>query len=133
MPRCRAVVVARLPSGYTPVERASVGTPRGARVRAGPGGYSPGPPRTAPRSRLHPCGRLPLELEEGRLQAFDGDMVQERRELRVPVLVCYFTHTVQRTARASSALCPGRVLLDRVPLGQLPSLHRLPVANASSA
>ena len=86
-----------------------------------------------PGHAVHPCGRLPLELEESRSQAFDGDMVQEHSEPRVPVFPCYFAHTVQRTARASPALSSGRVLLNRVPLGQLPSLHRLPVANASSA
>ena len=39
---------------------------------------------------------------------------------------CRLTYWLQRTVRAWPALSPGRVLLGRVPLGQSPSLHRLP-------
>ena len=35
------------------------------------------------------------------------------------------TYPLQRTGRADPALCPGRVLLTRLPLGPSPSLHRL--------
>ena len=35
------------------------------------------------------------------------------------------TYPLERAGRAGPALCPGRVALGRVPLGQLPSLHRL--------
>ena len=38
---------------------------------------------------------------------------------------CCLPYSLQRTGRAGPALCPGRVLLGRVPLGQSPSLHRL--------
>ena len=38
---------------------------------------------------------------------------------------CCLPYPLQRTGRAVPALCPGRVLLARVPFGQTPSLHPL--------
>ena len=38
---------------------------------------------------------------------------------------CCLPYSLQRTGHAGPALCPGRVLLGRVPLGQSPSLHHL--------
>jgi len=39
--------------------------------------------------------------------------------------LCRQTYSLRRTERTWPALCPGRVLLEQVPLGQSPSLHRL--------
>jgi len=53
------------------------------------------------------------------------DVVQERRELGLPVPACCLTHPLQRMGRACPARSPGRVLLSRVPFGQAPSLRPL--------
>jgi len=52
-------------------------------------------------------------------------MVKERSEPNPLVPDCDLSHTVERIGRAGPALCPGRVLLARVSLGQAPSLSRL--------
>ena len=81
---------------------------------------------------LLPChavdarGGLLPKLKERPTESVDCDVMKERRKLRVPVLLCFLTYTVERTWRANCpALCPGRVLPVRVPLGQTPSLHPL--------
>jgi len=51
--------------------------------------------------------------------------VQERGEPLSPITPGGLTYPVERTERADPALCPGRVLLARIPLGSRPSLHRL--------
>src|SRR5262249_11373147 len=53
------------------------------------------------------------------------DVVQQRREPHLLIPLCGFAYPLQRTQRAVPALCPGRVLLARVPFGQAPSLHPL--------
>jgi hypothetical protein len=58
-------------------------------------------------------------------EPFERDVVEERRELPLPVPACCLTYTLERTGREGPALRPGRVLLVRVPLGRAPSLHRL--------
>lgn len=79
-----------------------------------------------PRDTVHSRSRTPAQDLEGGCQPLLGDVVQERGELRLPVPSGCFAYTVQRTGRAlSPALCPGRVLLVRVALGQAPSLRRL--------
>src|SRR3989339_560893 len=53
-------------------------------------------------------------------------MVQQRSELYNLVLFSYLSHAIQRIWHILiPALRPGSVLLDHVPLGQPPSLHRL--------
>ena len=56
--------------------------------------------------------------------------MQERGEPQLLILSCCLTYPLQRTGRVCPALCPGRVLLLRISLGQTPSLyplrHRLP-------
>src|SRR3972149_10586866 len=53
-------------------------------------------------------------------------MVQQRSELYNLVLFSYPPHAIQRIWHILiPALRPGSVLLDHVPLGQPPSLHRL--------
>ena len=69
---------------------------------------------------------IPPQSEECLLEPLDGDVVKKCSELRLPVLPCYLPYTVQRIRHVMiPALCPGRVLLVRVPLGQAPSLHDL--------
>ena len=53
------------------------------------------------------------------------DMVQGRRERLFPILSYCLTYPLERAGHAFPALSPERVALGRVPLGQLPSLHRL--------
>src|SRR5580698_3083941 len=52
-------------------------------------------------------------------------MVQQRREPFPLVRLCSFAYTLKRTVRTVPALCPGCVLLARVPLDRAPSLHSL--------
>ncbi len=52
----------------------------------------------------------------------DGDVVQERGELRILVAFSDLTYPRQRTVHASPALCPVRVLSPRVSLGRTPFL-----------
>jgi hypothetical protein len=77
-----------------------------------------------------------LPVDSGRRIALDAevrapeplyvaDVVEERGEPLFPVLPCCLTYPLERTLRAGPALCPGRVLLSRVPLGQPPSLDPL--------
>ena len=68
---------------------------------------------------------LLLKLMERLPESLDCDVVEERRELRFPVLACCLTYTVERTGRDGPALGPGRVLLGRVSRCRAPSLHRL--------
>src|SRR3569833_553958 len=69
---------------------------------------------------------VPVDRQERVAQPFDGDVVKERAESLVLVPFCCYAHTIQRIRHAQSpALCPGRVLLARVLLGQPPSLRHL--------
>src|ERR1700730_15126576 len=52
-------------------------------------------------------------------------MVQQSRELQLPVLSCCFAHTLQPAWPALPAWCPAQVRLPRVLLGLRPSLHSL--------
>ena len=58
-------------------------------------------------------------------KSIERHVMEERSELRLPVLSCCLTYTVERIGRDDPALSPGRVLLVRVPLGRTPSLHHL--------
>src|SRR5690606_20243767 len=79
-----------------------------------------------PRLPIHARRGFPLQREVRRSQCFQVvDVMQERRELRFPILSCCLTYSLERTLHAGSALSPRRVLLSRVPLGQAPSLHSL--------
>ncbi|TFH18748.1 MAG: hypothetical protein E4H03_14330 [Myxococcales bacterium] len=67
---------------------------------------------------------IPPQSEECLSEPLSGNVVKKRCELRLPILPCYLAYTIQRTWHVMvPALCPGRVLLVRVPLGQAPSLH----------
>src|ERR1700722_9958807 len=52
-------------------------------------------------------------------------MEQQRCEPPLLVRHCSFAYTFKRTVRVVPALCPGHVLLARVPLDRAPSLHSL--------
>src|SRR5215471_423191 len=82
------------------------------------------PPRLSVHAR---CG-FPLQTEVSHCQRVQVvDMVQERGEPHLLILLCCLTYPPQRTGRVAPARCPGRVLLWQVPFGQTPSLrHRLP-------
>src|SRR5215469_11443719 len=67
-----------------------------------------------------------LQREVSQPQRFQMvDMVQERRESQLLILLCCLTYPLQRTARVFPARCPGRVLLGQVPFGQTVSLRSL--------
>src|SRR5215469_693877 len=62
----------------------------------------------------------------GHAQRFEVvDVVQERREPQLLILLCCLTYPLERTGRVFPARCPGRVLLEQVPFGQTASLHPL--------
>ena len=85
-----------------------------------------GLPVVLPRLAVDPGRGVPLQREVRRPQVLDVvDVVQERREPHLLVPLSCLTYPLQRTGRAVPALCPGRVLLARVPFGQAPSLHPL--------
>jgi len=78
-----------------------------------------------PRDPVCPRGSVLAQCLVRLPKPVDGDVVEKRGELRLPVPYCHFAYPVQRIGRTSPALRPGCVLLARVPLGQAPSLHRL--------
>ena len=86
-----------------------------------------GLPVVLPRLAVDPGRGVSLQRVVRRPQVLDVvDMVQERREPHRLVPFSDFTYPLQRAVRTSiPVLCPGRVLLVRVPFGQAPSLHPL--------
>src|SRR5208282_3322646 len=50
-----------------------------------------------PRHPVHPRRRLRADVLIGQQKAFEGDMVQQRREPRFPVPYCHLPHTAQLT------------------------------------
>jgi len=90
-----------------------------------------------PRLAVH---AFSLQAEISRAQRFRGiDAVKERGKPHLLILACCLTYPLQRTGRVERpqrrrpvagdplvpALCPGRVLLKRISLGQTSSLHPL--------
>src|SRR4029077_7025425 len=72
------------------------------------------------------CARVPLEGQVRVAESVDViDVVEERGEPPFPVRSCRFTYSFESAARVAPTLCSERVALDRVPLGQIPSLHHL--------
>src|SRR5215207_5939356 len=51
--------------------------------------------------------------------------MEERSEPLFPVVPRSVTYSFESAVRGIPALCPDRVVFDRVPLGQLPFLHHL--------
>src|SRR5215470_2259227 len=84
--------------------------------------FSIGPPRLP----IYAWRGFLLEREGGRAQRFQViDVVQERREPQLPILLGCLTYPLERAERVGPARCPGRVLLEQVPFGQPASLHPL--------
>ena len=121
----RAAAAARPPSGCTPSAMALPGSARCEPGRAGPGGWPPGPARSPPMSPRPPRRGLRAQRPVGHHQPIQADMVQQRREPRVLIPSCHFTHTVQPAWRVMPGTASGTRCAVRVPLGQSPSLHRL--------
>jgi len=86
---------ARLALVCTPYEMGSPGRHRCGPVCAGPQGLPSGPVRRSPTSPCPPLGGLRVDGHIGRPEAGEVDVVQQRCEPYVLVLLCYLTHTVQ--------------------------------------
>ena len=54
-------------------------------------------PVVLPRHLVHPRRRPRAQRPVGGTQTVNVDVVQERREPRIPVLACDSAHTIQRT------------------------------------
>src|SRR5439155_21777626 len=79
-----------------------------------------------PRLAIDAGSRIPFEFPVGCPQPLDGvHVVKERGEPLLPVSPRCLPYPLERAGRAFPALCPARVTLGRVPLGQPPSLHHL--------
>ena len=116
---------ARPASGCTPSVTASPGSPAmHSRVQVLEVRFE-SPARSPPRHAVDPRRGVRANRPVRRPQAIDVDVVQERSEPRVLVLLCDSAHTIQRTWRALSGSASGTRFAGRVPLGQAPSLHRL--------
>jgi len=75
-----------------------------------------------PRHLVHPGGGLRVHRPVGHPQAVDVDVVHQRGEPCLLVLLCCSTHTVQRIGRAVPGSVSGARFAGRVPLGQPPFL-----------
>src|ERR1700730_11278399 len=79
-----------------------------------------------PRLSVDPCRRVMLDCHVRSAQAiFVIAVVQQRCEALFPILSCCLTDPLQRTGQTGLAQGPGLVAFGWVPLGPLPSLHRL--------
>ena len=79
-------------------------------------------PVVLPRHAVDPRRGLGLKRPVGRPQAIDVDVVQERGEPRILVLLCHPAHAIQFTWRALPGTGSGARFAGRVPLGgRLPS------------
>src|SRR5436309_11263011 len=83
-------------------------------------------PVVPPRFPVHARRGFLLQREVGHAQSFRVvDVVQERREPQLLILLCCLTYPLELARRVFPARCPGRVLLEQVPFGQTFSLHPL--------
>src|ERR1700741_2645255 len=72
-----------------------------------------------PRLPVHARRDFLLHTEVSHAQRFQVvDVVQERREPQLLILLCCLTYPLQLTGRGFPARCPGRVLLWQVPFGR---------------
>src|SRR5207249_8564856 len=79
-----------------------------------------------PRLAIDAGSRIPFEFPVGYPQPLDGvHVVKERGEPLLPVSPRRLPYPLERAERAFPALRPARVTLERVPLGQPPSLRHL--------
>src|SRR6266404_291589 len=83
-------------------------------------------PVVPPRLSVHARRGFLLQTEVSHAQRFQVvDVVQERCEPQLLILLCCLTYPLQLTGRVFPARCPGRVLLWQAPFGQTPSLRPL--------
>jgi hypothetical protein len=82
-------------------------------------------PVVLPRHAIRSRRSLGLQRPIRRPQAIDVNVVQERGEPHILVLLRHSAHAIQRICRAHSGTVPGACFAVRVPLGQAPFLHRL--------
>ena len=110
-------------SGCTRVARALPGTLRDELVHADPrGDSSRSCPYSLPCHTVDPGSGLSLGARGTLAEPLEVTWCRSAVNFVFLSLSCCFAHTFQRTGRAGPALCPGRVLLVRVPLGRpLPS------------
>ena len=81
-------------------------------------------PIVTPRLSVYSRSRFPFKPKIAFLQTINRiNVVKERPESLLPMLLCRFPYPLKRTRHASPALSPERGLLKPLPLGQLPSLH----------
>jgi hypothetical protein len=78
-----------------------------------------------PRHPVHPSRGLRVQRPEGLSQAVDVDVMQERGEPRILVLLCDSAHAIQRTWHAHTGTASGAWLAVRVLLAQASFLPRL--------
>src|SRR6185437_8000541 len=78
-----------------------------------------------PRHPVHARGGSPLQGKELRFEQVGVDVVEQRGEPFLLPFPCSSPYAVQRLCHACPALCPGRALPARIPLGPSPWLHRL--------
>src|SRR5215469_2269840 len=78
-----------------------------------------------PRHSIHSRRRLFLQAVITRPKQVNANVVQQSRELQLPILPGYFPHTLQPAWPAFPALSPAQVRLPRVLLGLRPFLHNL--------
>src|SRR5215471_12925337 len=78
-----------------------------------------------PRHSIHSRRRLFLQAVITRPKQVNANVVQQSRELQLPILPGYFPHTLQPLWPAFPALCPAQVRLPRVLLGLRPFLRNL--------
>src|SRR5271166_870695 len=78
-----------------------------------------------PRHPIHSRCRLFLQTVVTPPKQVDAYVVQQSRELQLPILSCCFAHTLQPAWPSFPARCPAQVRLPRVLLGLRSSLHNL--------
>src|SRR5690625_83224 len=82
-----------------------------------------------PRHLVHSRRGLRADRRKSPPQTTQIDVMQQRREPRLPVLSCNLAHTIQRTGRALPGPVSGTRFAGRVPLGRpsfLPHLRSHP-------
>src|SRR6476659_9954068 len=70
-----------------------------------------------PRHPIDAGSRITFQFDECGAEKIDRDVVQERSELLLLLVPCYFSDTFQRMGHAFPVLSPARGLLVRIPLG----------------
>jgi hypothetical protein len=82
-------------------------------------------PVVRPRHTINPRSGLRPKRQVRRPETINVDMMQERGELRILVLLRRSAHTIQVTGHAHPGSESGTCFAGRVPLGRSSSLHHL--------